>query len=64
MHTCIIYLQCGIMGHVLAHEFSELAQEMSLTDEEGELCIVEEEEREHGHVEGERHGHVEEWTGE
>ena len=48
-------LQCGITEHVLAHEFTELAEEMSLTDGNGELCIVEEE-GEHGH-EGEEHGH-------
>ena len=44
----------------MAHEFSELAEEMSLTDGDGELCLVEEEEGEHGHEEeGEEHGHEE-----
>ena len=51
----------------MAHEFSELAEEMSLTDGDGELCIVEEEEGDHGHDdegeefghEGEEHGHDE-----
>ena len=41
----------------MAHEFTELAEEMSLTDGDGELCIVEEE-GEHGHDdEGEEHEH-------
>ena len=54
-------LQCVITEHVLAHEFSELAEEMSLTDGDGELCLIEEEEGEHGHEEEEEeHGHEEE----
>ena len=70
-------MQCVITEHVLAHEFSELAEEMSLTDGDGELCLVEEEGEEHGHEgeehghegeehghEGEEHGHEEEWLGE
>ena len=58
-HTLTLsHLQCVITEHVLAHEFSELAEEMSLTDGSGELCLVEEEEGEHGHEEeGEEHGH-------
>ena len=46
--------------HALAHEFNELAEEVSLTDVDGELChIEEEEEEEHGH-EDEEHGHEDE----
>ena len=43
----------------MTHEFSELAEEMSLTDGDGELCIVEEEEGgEHRHEEeGEEEEH-------
>ena len=38
----------------MEHEFSELAEEMSLTDGEGDVCVVEEE-GEHGHEgEGEK----------
>ena len=45
----------------MAHEFSELAEEMSLTGRDGELCLIEEEEGEHGHEEeGEEHGHEKE----
>ena len=44
--------QCLVTDHALAHEFNELAEEMSLTDVDGELChIEEEEEEEHGHEE-------------
>ena len=61
--THSLHLQCAITDHVLAHEFSELAEEMSLTDGSGELCIFEEEE--HGHEEeGEEHGHKGEGLGE
>ena len=36
--------------HTLTHEFNELAEEVSLTDVDGELCHIEEEgEEEHGH---------------
>ena len=65
------HLQCAITEHVLAHEFSELAEEMSLTGGDGELCLVEEGEHrheeegeEHGHEEEEEHGHKGEGLGE
>ena len=43
-----------VTDHAMAHEFNELAEEMSLTDVDGELCHIEEEEEE------EEHGHEEE----
>ena len=48
LYNYFTHLQCPVTEHVLEHEFSELAEEMSLTDADGELCLVEEEE-EHGH---------------
>ena len=60
--TCTyVHTQCGVTNNALAHEFTELAKEMVLTDGDGELCHVEEEE-EHGHEE-EEHGHEEEEHG-
>ena len=44
-------IQCLVTDHILAHEFTELAEELSLTDGDGEVCHVEEEEEEHGHME-------------
>ena len=40
--------QCAVTEHVLAHEFTELSEEMMLTDIDGEICHVEEEEEGHG----------------
>ena len=36
---------------MLAHEFNELAEQMALTDSDGEVCHVLEEEEGHGHNE-------------
>ena len=44
------------MSHDLAHEFSELAEEMGLVGEDGELCRVEEEEEGEEHDEHEHEG--------
>ena len=44
--------QCVVTDHVLAQEFTELAEELGLTDGDGELCHVKEEEG----AEEEEHG--------
>ena len=47
------YTQCMITGHILAHEFSELAAELNLTSENGEVCHVDD----HDHHEHDEEEH-------
>jgi len=42
-------LQCAVTEHILAHEFTELAEKLSLTGPDGVVCVAEDE---HGHDEG------------
>lgn len=51
--------QCAVTSNALAHEFSELSEELGLLGEDGEPCNFEEEEEEH-HDEEEEEGHEDE----
>lgn len=65
--TCIILIQCAVTRSILAHEFSELSEELMLTGSGGEECHVDghdEEHHEEGEEEGEEERDHEEGTGE
>ena len=51
-----IHTQCAITRPILAHEFSELAAELMLMSENGEVCNVESED-DHNHDEEEDEDH-------
>ena len=49
--------QCAVTSSILAHEFNELAEELSLTDDNGTVCHVE---HHHDHEEDEEDHHEDE----